>query len=175
MTVARKTIPECTVEAFAMTPNHIMQWFLLKKREDDILPYEGKTNRRAFSRLPPGWEQGASGYESNGLPCMRYSPLFFSRGRSVLFALRFLLQSRCDSSLPEGAIQIAVGGRISSPTRAEQTDGHFPASLREGGGPRSGGRSPRARKQRRDHCRGRIWNPPLRRTAGGASPSPTVI
>ena len=38
--------------------------------------------------------------------------VFFSRGRSVLFTLRFLLQSRCDSSLPEGAIQIAIGGRI---------------------------------------------------------------
>ena len=39
----------------------------------------------------------------------------------------------------------------------------FNASLREGGGPRSGGRSPRVQKQRTDHCRGRIWNPPLRK------------
>ena len=39
------------------------------------------------------------------------------------------------------------------------------ASLREGGGPRSGGRSPRVQKQRKRHCSGRIWNPLLRRIA----------
>ena len=39
------------------------------------------------------------------------------------------------------------------------------ASLREGGGPRSGGRSPRAQKQRIRHYCGRIWNPPLRKKA----------
>ena len=54
---------------------------------------------------------------------------------------------------------------ISSPTVKRQTGRHFPASLREGGGPRSGGRSKRVRNQRRDHCRGRIWNPILRRMA----------
>ena len=133
---------------------------------------------------------------------------FFCRNRDVLFALRFLLQSLCDSSLPEGAIQIAIGGRIWNPPlrKARQNGGrskplpyphlnistypnqkqsfHFAvrrnftpqvfrlptaanftrrrrislcnrreavapyASLREGGGPRSGGRSRRVRKQR---------------------------
>ena len=42
---------------------------------------------------------------------------------------------------------------------------YYSASLREGGGPRSGGRSTRAQKQSKRHCNGRIWNPPLRRMA----------
>ena len=42
---------------------------------------------------------------------------------------------------------------------------YYSASLREGGGPRSGGRSPRVQKQSKRHCSGRIWNPLLRRIA----------
>ena len=49
------------------------------------------------------------------------------------------------------------GGRmISSPTVKRQTGRHFPASLREGGGPRSGGRSKQAQKQSMLHCPGQM-------------------
>ena len=86
--------------------------------------------------------------------CRNSIPFFILHSHSSFFILRFSLFTLHSSLF---------------------TLHYHSASLREGGGPRSGGRSRRVQKQRKRHCSGRIWNPPLRRTAGGASPSPTVI